>query len=209
METQHRRRSSTGPTTIRGSKTRKARRSAKEQKRTREEVFGAAARLTPVAPRTAASSRANLASALGGLEQIDPTAEMRREATRNVWRRVQQEFGLLTAKQAGEEMFSTAGRTNDLANRRRRQGLLMAVELAGQNYFPGFQFVDGTPHPVIKRLSATRESLGVSEEETLKWLVRPSTWWNRDGDRPVDHLDDPDGPRSIVQAFRDSQELPW
>lgn len=209
METQHRRRSSMGPTTIRGSKTRKARRSAKEQKRTREEVFGAGARLAPVAPRTVISSRANLTSALGGLEQVDPTAEMRREATRNVWRRVQQEFGLLTAKQAGEEMFSTAGRTNDLANRRRRQGALMAVELAGQNYFPGFQFVDGKPHPVIKLLSAARGELGVSEEETLKWLVRPTTWWDASGDRPVDHLGDPSELINVVRAFRDSQELPW
>lgn len=127
--------------------------------------------------------------------------ELARARTERFWRDLEAEFGLLTAAQAAQAL----GVADDELAQLRQSGVLLAVELLGEVRYPGFQFTDGRPLPLMTRLSAFRLQHDVSETSAIMWLCSPTTYL-RDERRPVDHLNDPD---TIAAAADASWGVVW
>lgn len=55
-------------------------------------------------------------------------------------------------------------------------------------------------------LTAARRDTGDTEAELLAWLFRPTTYWNAEGSRPAEHVDDAE---NVLAAYYASKEIPW
>lgn len=125
------------------------------------------------------------------------------QATENVWKHIEDEFGLLTST----EVASRIGSKNPhraLASDMRKRGQLIGVSRLNSYRYPGFQFTpDGTVHQVIAPLLKAAKSAGWSEASLTLWLSNPSGAFG--GDRPVDHLDDSD----FVTVASDLMTTDW
>ncbi|GGC84844.1 hypothetical protein GCM10011512_09610 [Tersicoccus solisilvae] len=141
--------------------------------------------------------------------QVPASPQLARSAqhTENRWRQLDDEFGLLTAAQAGRRM----GSINDRAARTRvssARGCLLAVRRGGRNLYPGFQFDDdGHPRPAVARLLGTARSLDVSDETFALWLVAPAE--ALDAQRPVDLLADDGALDRVDQALERRFGVRW
>lgn len=105
------------------------------------------------------------------------------------------EFGALTAAQVEEIRGIQTTNPHSTVSRWVKDGRVFAVETPAGRVFPGFQFADGEPRPVIRDVLA---SLGghLRGWEILTWFTGSSGYL--DGDRPVDHL--ADAPDDVVAA---------
>ncbi|HEY1856605.1 hypothetical protein [Acidocella sp.] len=80
----------------------------------------------------------------------------------------------------GTNLYATATRWKS-ANR------VFSVSHRGQEYYPSFQFKDGSPHPMIKKVLAALPA-SMSPWQKAFWFVSTNGWL---GDRaPADMLDD-------------------
>ena len=107
-----------------------------------------------------------------------------------------QETPLLT----GAEVRATSGlnprNKSEPASRWKREGKLFAVRRSGVDHYPAFQFVDGSPRPVIKAIldALPRDMTGW---QIAMWFASGNGWL--DGDEPKERLSDPD---AVVDAAR-------
>ncbi|OMH25171.1 hypothetical protein BKD30_06375 [Tersicoccus phoenicis] len=175
----------------------------------------------PAAPDGGATTEAMLAAtrrtvdaieALGAAARalrVPASPELARavQHTENRWRRLDEEFGLLTAAEAGIRM----GSRNDRAARTRvssARDSLLGVRRGGRNFYPGFQFDDdGRPRPAVVRLLGTARSIDVTDETLALWLVAPAEALH--GRRPVDLLDDADDVDRVEQALISRFGVRW
>ncbi|MEH0109011.1 hypothetical protein V6N00_04670 [Tersicoccus sp. MR15.9] len=141
--------------------------------------------------------------------QVPASPQLARSAqhTENRWRHLEDEFGLLTAAQAGRRM----GSRNDRAARTRvssARNSLLAVRRGRRNLFPGFQFDDdGRPRSSVTRLLGRARSLDVTDETFALWLVAPAE--ALDAQRPVDLLADTDAVDRVGQALERRFGVRW
>lgn len=148
-------------------------------------------------------SMAALAPAMQKLPAVPAGLARVTQATENAWKRIEDEFGLLTSLEVAERLGSrTANR--DLAKTYRKRGRLLGVKRLNSFRYPGFQFTsDGKIRPAIADLASLAEELSWPQEELVLWVCAPSGAF--DGARPVDHLDDAD----VVQRARDAATVEW
>lgn len=141
-----------------------------------------------------------LSSSLAALETTVPPGVARAaQATENVWRSIDAEFGLLSSSDVARLLGAT-GANRAYASGLRSRGEIAGIERKNAFRYPGFQF--DAPHervhswvaPLLK-LAATHER---SASDALVWMVAPSTFF--DGARPVDHA--ADGDRILTGAAR-------
>lgn len=92
--------------------------------------------------------------------------DQRAQATENVWRSIEQEFGLLSSSDVAGRV-GKSGRS--YAHDRRKAGKLLAVKRGARYFYPGFQLDASGPVPIIKSLADQAKRLGVREEITMLW----------------------------------------
>jgi hypothetical protein len=162
--------------------------------------------LVDVAQRIRESATA-LGDALDAVRvYTEPAVARAVQAERNVYDRIEAEFGLLTSAQTGRRLGSKSTAPRNLAVATRRNGALLAIMRGHQTLFPGFQFgTDGRPLPVIRVLRDLADEAQWSETGVVQWLCAPTTYL--DGLRPVDVLaSDPD---RVVDTARQAWTVQW
>jgi hypothetical protein len=110
------------------------------------------------------------------------------QATENAWRRIEAEFGLLTAREVAELLGA-------------RPTKLLSVQRGKTLRYPGFQFDREARAilPVIEPLINLARANGWRMADVALWLTSPSTSFDAE-DRPVDHLrEDPDAVLAAAQ----------
>jgi len=139
---------------------------------------------------TQLQSRASLGIAISKAPTIPAGRARAMQATENVWREIEEEFGLLTSAEVAVAIGSKS-QNRYLVSELRRKGKLLGIRRLNAYRYPGFQFQsDGTIHPAISKLVSSMREGGWSEGSFIIWLCSPSRAF-ADGGRPVDHLDDP------------------
>jgi hypothetical protein len=131
-----------------------------------------------------------------------PTPAAVLQARRNAEARTAllREFGALRSHQVAELARSRASNRAALANRWRAEQRVLAVPVADELLYPGFQFTEeGRPHPAVSPvLMALRSETSVSDWQAALWFVGANGWLG--GRRPVDLLDEE--PQAVVEAAR-------
>lgn len=116
--------------------------------------------------------------------RTDPAIARAVQATENVWRAVESEFGLLSSPEV--DTFLRASNASDL----RQRGELLSTMRTDSYVFPGFQFDHqaGAVRAWVAPLLTLAESNERSAADVIMWMMSPTTYF--DGDRPADHVDD-------------------
>lgn len=120
---------------------------------------------------------------------IDPALTRAAQASENVWRRVEHEFGLLSSSEVAD-LLGARNRNRAYASNRRQRGELLATMRRHAYVFPGFQFnrSAGEIRPWVKPVLELAESNSCAAADVVMWMMSPTTYF--DGDRPADHVDD-------------------
>jgi hypothetical protein len=110
------------------------------------------------------------------------------------------EFGALRSAEVAEIAGSRAANRAALANRWRAENRVVAVPVADELLYPGFQFTpEGRPHPTVgAALEALRSLPDLSDWQAALWFLGANGWLG--GRRPVDLLDE--DPRAVEAAAR-------
>jgi hypothetical protein len=128
--------------------------------------------------------------------RTDPAIARAVQATENVWRAVESEFGLLSSPEV--DTLLRASNASDL----RQRGELLAILRRNGYVFPGFQFDHeaGAVRLWIAPLLTLAERNERSTADVIMWMMSPTTYF--DGDRPADHVGD-------VQRLLSVAERTW
>ena len=93
---------------------------------------------------------------------------------------------------SGVQVRAASGRTpknrSEPASRWKREGRIFAVRYGGRDLYPAFQFADGQPRPVVKKI------LGLLPPSVTPWQI--AMWFSSgngwlDGAEPRERLDEP------------------
>jgi hypothetical protein len=162
--------------------------------------------LTDATQRVRESAQAVGAALASVAVYTEPAIARAVQAERNLYARIEDEFGMLSSTEAGKRMGSRSRAPRNLAASAHRNNQLVAVRQGNYLAYPGFQFgADGQPLAVIGRLRETAQANGWSEAGLVQWLCSPTTYL--DGDRPVDHLvEDPD---RVVAVAAEDLAISW
>lgn len=152
-------------------------------------------------------SAAALGDALDAVKvYTEPAIARAVQAERNLYDRIEAEFGLLTSTETGKRLGSRSTAPRNLAVAARRNGALLAITRGRQSLYPGFQFgADGRPLPVIRVLRDLAGEAQWSDSGVVQWLCAPTTYL--DGKRPVDLL--ASDPERVVRAARSAWTVQW
>jgi hypothetical protein len=152
-------------------------------------------------------SAAALGSALDAVQvYTEPAVARAVQAERNLYDRIDAEFGLLTSAEAGRRLGSRSAAPRNLAAATHRKGTLLAIARGHQMLFPGFQFgPDGRPLPVVRSLRDLADEAQWSENGIVQWLCAPTTYLG--GLRPVELLTSE--PDRVVDAARQAWTVQW
>lgn len=134
-----------------------------------------------------------------------PATARAAQATENAWRRIDNEFGLLTSSQVATRMGARSS-NRSYASEQRIAGRLLGVKRLNSFVYPGFQFDPQTNavRPFIKPLLELAHENDRSPDGAALWLTSPSTYFA--GARPVDSIDE--GER-ILAVARDAWAADW
>ena len=101
-----------------------------------------------------------------------------------------QETRLLTSAQVRAASGLSPRNKSEPASRWKREGRLFAVRRSGTDLYPAFQFVDGVPHPAIRKILAALPK-DMTGWQIAMWFASGNGWLG--GDEPQTRLSDPDG----------------
>ncbi|WP_427007043.1 hypothetical protein [Pseudarthrobacter sp. H2] len=136
---------------------------------------------------------------------VSPQLARSVQATENVWRDMESEFGLLTSTEVSQAVGSKSP-NRSYASDQRAAGRLLAIKRSGAYRYPGFQ-IDRLEHrirPVMADLLLAANEAGRSEASLALWMTVPTGYL--DGARPVDQLARPE---KVVEAARQSFNIQW
>ena len=102
----------------------------------------------------------------------------------------------LTSEQVAELVGHKAGNQSAAASRFKSRGAVFSVSAKGRELYPAFQFQDGRPRPVIRRILEALPDEMTSWQRAF-WFEAANGWL--DGDAPADRLNDED---LVVEAAR-------
>lgn len=132
-----------------------------------------------------------------------PGAARSLQATENAWRRIDEEFGLLTSSQVAG-LSGAQSDNRSYAKLLRDDHRALAVKRLNAYRFPGFQFDDhGQVKPNAARLAHMAANFSVPAEDVVLWLCTPSGYF--DDERPVDHFDEP----ALVDTAQSALTTEW
>lgn len=126
------------------------------------------------------------------------------QATENVWKGIEAEYGMLTSMDVAR-LIGSEKSSRSLAADQRSAGKLIGIKRGNKYVYPGFQFDQRARrvHPAIPGLLQMAGDVDWDEEDLIFWLVSPSGYFH--GDRPVDHLGDTD----LADKGRQSATVEW
>ena len=132
---------------------------------------------------------------------VDPATARAVQATENVWRRIDTDFGLLSSSEVSSLLGASNGNRAFTAELRKR-GALLAAQRKNGYVFPGFQFDHeaGAVRPWVAPLLESAQRHDRSAADVIMWMMSPTTYFN--SDRPADHVDD-------AQRLLDVAERAW
>ncbi len=139
----------------------------------------------------------HLDRALGWLVQAGIGTESKVALDNLEWRsRYLKETPMLTASDVHVMSGMRAKNTSEPASRWKADGKTIGVRVQGRDFYPDFQFEDGSPRPIMKRiLDALPDHLTAWQK--LAWFASGNGWL--DGATPQDSLEDGD---AVVAAAR-------
>ena len=112
------------------------------------------------------------------------------------------EIPCLSSVEVGKHAGHKASNAYATAARWKKAGDVFSVNHRGSEYFPGFQFREGRPHPTIKQaLASLPDSL--SPWQRAFWFVSTNGWLS--GKTPAESLDEADA--VISAAKREREEV--
>lgn len=133
-----------------------------------------------------------LESALGALPTtVDPSTARAAQATENVWRQLETEFGLLSSSEVSALLGARSANRAYAAGLRKR-GELLAARRRNAYVFPGFQFdrKAGAVLPWVAPLLRLAQAHERTAVDVTQWMMSPTTYFG--GRRPADHLAEPE-----------------
>ena len=107
-----------------------------------------------------------------------------------------QETRLLTSAQVRAASGLSPRNRSEPASRWKREGRLFAVRRSGTDLYPAFQFVDGVPHPAIRKILVALPK-DMTGWQIAMWFASGNGWLG--GDEPQERLSHPDG---VIAAAR-------
>ena len=107
-----------------------------------------------------------------------------------------QETPLLTAAEVRAASGLQPRNKSEPASRWKREGKLFAVRRSGIDLYPVFQFADGAPRPVVKKVLAVLPK-DMTGWQVALWFASGNGWL--DGAEPQEYLSDPD---AVIDAAR-------
>ncbi|TFC11089.1 hypothetical protein [Cryobacterium sp. MDB2-33-2] len=123
----------------------------------------------------------------------------------SLWREIESKWGLLTLREVLNVLDLPEGNEAEVT-RLQAEGRLLAFKRGGEWAYPGFQ-VDaesGLIEPVIADLVKLASDLNWPHDELVLWLCSPSGYFG--GDRPVDHLHEPE---ALLEKARNEWTVEW
>lgn len=147
-----------------------------------------------------------LENALAGLRSVvDPATARAAQATENVWREVDDDYGLLKSGDVSE-ILGASKKNREFVSIRRNRGELLGVVRNNGYLFPGFQFdrTTGTIRSWVKPLLELAAQSNQGATDVLVWMMSPTTYFS--GDRPADHVEDGD---RLVDVARRAWSVEW
>ncbi|MEB0003943.1 hypothetical protein QN357_13500 [Cryobacterium sp. RTC2.1] len=123
----------------------------------------------------------------------------------SLWPEIEEAWGLLRASDVAKVLRVPEADDAEVS-RMRIQGKLLAFEREGEQVYPGFQFdfESGVIQPVIQDLVQLANKLNWAHDDFVIWLCSPSGYFG--GDRPVDHLHEPD---DLLKKARSEATVDW
>lgn len=122
-------------------------------------------------------------------EPISPQRARAIQVSANVMRAAIEKYGLLGPTEAGVLMGYAESSGRNAVKRRHDDGELLAIETRRGFKYPGFQFKDGQPIPLIRRLREEAHERGWSEYDLFAWMVEPEPYLH-DESIPADIVSD-------------------
>jgi len=118
---------------------------------------------------------------------VDPATARAVQATENVWRRVEGEFGLLSSSEVSA-LLGASNANRAFTSELRKRGELLAAQRKNGYVFPGFQFDHeaGAVRLWVAPLLSLAQGNERSAPDVIMWMMSPTTYF--DGDRPADHV---------------------
>lgn len=107
-----------------------------------------------------------------------------------------QETRLLTAAQVRAASGLKPRNNSEPASRWKREGRLFAVRRSGMDLYPAFQFIDGAPHPAVRKVLGALP-MDMTGWQTALWFASGNGWLG--GDEPQTRLSDPE---AVIEAAR-------
>lgn len=142
----------------------------------------------------------------GATDPASPSPQLLRsqQATRNMWNRLQVEFGLLTGREVAE-LLGAGPNNRTFAPSLRTARKVIGVKRGNGYRYPGFQFEHGAILPVIEPLIRLADANGWTAESLTMWMLSRSTSFPQE-DRPVDHLHEPE---AVLASAKNAFEIEW
>lgn len=137
---------------------------------------------------------------------VSPQMARSLQAAENIWRRIENEYGLLTSVEVAE-LLGSRKPNRSTASTLRNEGSIVGIMRGNSYRFPGFQFNadQGAVVPIMPRLIALARENKRSDEDLVFWLTSPSSFF-AEQDRPVDHISEDE---RLLAAARDQFEGSW
>lgn len=107
-----------------------------------------------------------------------------------------QETRLLTAAQVRAASGLKPRNNSEPASRWKREGRLFAVRRSGMDLYPAFQFIDGAPHPAVRKILGALPK-DMTGWQTAMWFASGNGWLG--GDEPQTRLSDAE---AVIGAAR-------
>ena len=140
--------------------------------------------------RSDGTDSAAAAAAAGAGTAPSPQLARAIRATAEAWRRLEEEFGLLTSGEVAELLGAPLTGPSGVAARREARKII-GVRRGNTYVYPGFQFDHQTVLPVIAPLLELAHANAWSSDDLTLWTFGPTTSFVQE-DRPVDHLREPE-----------------
>ena len=134
-------------------------------------------------------------SILADAPRLDVRAEFEMENAR-----LRADYLQETQMFTGAQIRAATGRNpknrSEPASRWKREGRIFAIRYGGRDLYPAFQFAEGQPRPIIKKILSLLP-LSVTPWQIAMWFSSGNGWL--DGAEPRERLDEPG---EILEAAR-------
>ena len=144
------------------------------------------------------------AGSAAGAPDTSPQLARARRATAEAWRRLEEQYGLLTSDEVAERLRLNPQNRNVVSSLRKARKII-GVRRGSSYRYPGFQLDDQSILPVIEPFLELAQTNAWTSDDLSLWMLGPNTYFDKE-DRPVDHLGEPE---AVLAAAKLAMEARW